>query len=556
MIILNFLSKNVEFSFSCFIRKLNIYNMKIWKNDKESCIELRCSYKLLALSLKNLAKNFNLKPKLIFPYKFSNLKNLFYIGDIPDAEYFNDLDDYAVFRKTIKYSFNFRLYSIKYCKRDCEITKESIKILYNISGKFVRELKISYSTSSFSLNVFIKHFNKNKIKLKISDSLDYLARKSYFGGRCEVFGNPEDGEKILHFDFSGMYSQCMVEKFPLGKMKYIEGGETCKKLNPGLYSIEAYSSSKNHIPVLPSKPFEKKLLFTNGYISTVVTNEELELFLENKSNKLLKINYSLEFDDYGYVFKDFVEYFNKIKERGGAYKTFSKFVINSLYGRLGMKKEEEFSHFCKNNEIRVFFNKYKINSFKTLNDINLLNIGINKKAIEDFSLKNENHISNVIIASFITSKARIKLYRAFRSVEENLGRVLYADTDSIFAAYPYNPINKAHGEVFWDSSKEDTEIKDAVFINPKMYGLVLKNNKEIIKIKGVNNKEYDFNYLKKRFYSDEMSIVLKNNFQIKKSSLILEEDNVLKEACVNNYDKRVFSKNKKYTSAIYNARPS
>lgn len=89
-----------------------------------------------------------------------------------------------------------------------------------------------------------------------------------------------------------------------------------------------------------------------------------------------------------------------------------------------------------------------------------------------------------------------------------------------------------------------------------MYGLVLKNNKEIIKIKGVNNKEYDFNYLKKRFYSDEMSIVLKNNFQIKKSSLILEEDNVLKEACVNNYDKRVFSKNKKYTSAIYNARPS
>jgi len=46
--------------------------------------------------------------------------------------------------------------------------------------------------------------------------------------------------------------------------------------------------------------------------------------------------------------------------------------------------------------------------------------------------------SNVSIAAQITSKARIKLFKAFKEVIKNEGRILYTDTDSIFAAFKKN----------------------------------------------------------------------------------------------------------------------
>jgi hypothetical protein len=55
--------------------------------------------------------------------------------------------------------------------------------------------------------------------------------------------------------------------------------------------------------------------------------------------------------------------------------------------------------------------------------------------------------SNVSIAATITSKARIKLFKAYKSVIKEGGRLLYSDTDSIFAAYERNVIGEKHGEV-------------------------------------------------------------------------------------------------------------
>jgi len=55
--------------------------------------------------------------------------------------------------------------------------------------------------------------------------------------------------------------------------------------------------------------------------------------------------------------------------------------------------------------------------------------------------------SNVIYAAIITSKARIKLYKSFISVQNNGGRLLYCDTDSIFAAYKKDVTGETHGEI-------------------------------------------------------------------------------------------------------------
>jgi chemotaxis methyl-accepting protein methylase len=52
----------------------------------------------------------------------------------------------------------------------------------------------------------------------------------------------------------------------------------------------------------------------------------------------------------------------------------------------------------------------------------------------------------VAYASIISSKARIKLYNSFNDVIKDGGRLLYCDTDSIFAAYKKNKLNKKCGK--------------------------------------------------------------------------------------------------------------
>ena len=103
--------------------------------------------------------------------------------------------------------------------------------------EIIKEFKINikhvYSGPSLALKIFIKNFNKNKISFMESGFYDKLVRKAYYGGRCEVYGNPVSAEYIYHYDFSGMYAQCMQEKFAFGKYIIKTDGFDLEK--PGFY---------------------------------------------------------------------------------------------------------------------------------------------------------------------------------------------------------------------------------------------------------------------------------------------------------------------------------
>ena len=86
-------------------------------------------------------------------------------------------------------------------------------------------------------------------------------RKSYFGGRCEVFGNPFKNEKTHYFDFSGMYEQCMLQKFPIGDGFFKYENLSYKKI--GFHCIKFKSDME--YPVLPHHSENGKLIFSNGY---------------------------------------------------------------------------------------------------------------------------------------------------------------------------------------------------------------------------------------------------------------------------------------------------
>jgi hypothetical protein len=102
-----------------------------------------------------------------------------------------------------------------YCELDVIILKKCMELFkkkFNLLG--INICQKYYSASSISINLYFKKYNL--IEKKLPKILESYIRPAYFGGRCEVFGNPKIDEIILHHDYTGMYSQCMLEKYPHG----------------------------------------------------------------------------------------------------------------------------------------------------------------------------------------------------------------------------------------------------------------------------------------------------------------------------------------------------
>lgn len=168
---------------------------------------------------------------------------------------------------------------IQYCIRDVEIvTKFMTKIDQSLKNYLKHWISLSYSISGISLRLFKERFNNSRVSLELDFRTDEILREAYYGGRCEVFGNPEATEKIYHFDFTGMYTQRLTEEYPLGSGKF---NEKVKNTNEyGFYSVSV--DSNLNLPILPYRCKKSgKLIFPNGYFSGVYWKEELDLFVSN-----------------------------------------------------------------------------------------------------------------------------------------------------------------------------------------------------------------------------------------------------------------------------------
>jgi hypothetical protein len=219
---------------------MNFYSIKI--SLPKIIIEFRCSYKILPLSLKKIANNFNLPQKLPYPYDFIDKDTLDFIGVIPNFS-INPLPNNSSIlssNPSVTNIIDIKSYTIKYCERDVEITKKFITHIYDIMIK-EQNLNIfnSYSIPGFSLKCFSKNFNIKKLDLKLNLNLDQYLRQAYFGGRCEVFGNTNS--TLYHYDFPGMYPLCMKEKFCFGKSKFVDGSSFDSSFDSSLKTIHGSS---------------------------------------------------------------------------------------------------------------------------------------------------------------------------------------------------------------------------------------------------------------------------------------------------------------------------
>lgn len=512
---------NLNIKYKIISSNKSVYSAEIWYKDKK--IVLRCSFKLTMLSLRKLAELSNIEEKGIFPYKILNQDLKEWI--IIKKDMFKNVDDFNKFIE--KYGEFVEIYKIleEYCKNDAKITKKSIINYWKIieEGGLIKNNRILTAAKLSIENYFVKN---NIIKKKIKLKYDRLIREGYFGGRTEVFGNQKKNEILLHYDWSGMYAQCMKEKVLGGEI--IESN-IIKDLNhPGFYWIKF--SQNMDIPILPIK--RDKLLFANGIFEGWYWFEEILLAIEY-GVKILEIKKMISAQYYDTFIKEFVEINDNIRKISPIHKIIGKNNNNTFYGRLGMNPERLEEEIVSN----IDDTKYE-----KIIEINGSFIGYKKK---------EKSISNVLISASITSKARIKLYKGMQEVIKHKGRILYTDTDSIIAAFNKNTyINKMNihiGEVIFRSEDPDTIILEGVFAMPKTYALRY-NNREIVKIKGFNVTP-SFDEFKKKFYRKEE--IITENIEWNKKDLNIEYITKEKKTNLNSLNKRKWKKNLKETLPLY-----
>jgi hypothetical protein len=196
----------------------------------------------------------------------------------------------------------------------------------------------------------------------------------------------------------------------------------------------------------------------------------------------------------------------------------AKLFLNSLYGKFGMRDEfekiklisdTEFSNIDEKNKLRITdiieLGKKFLIKFKESNE-NLL---------DDFTDKDYN--INVAIASAITSYARDYMSQFKNNPKIKL---FYTDTDSIFTNLNPEQMNKLFPGIINDKELGKLKLESistkAIFIAPKCYGLLDKNNNFIFKVKGLSNKvELTINDFEKLLIKD--SKVIKNQIKTYKS---------------------------------------
>lgn len=280
---------------------------------------------------------------------------------------------------------------------------------------------------------------------------DEFVRRGYFGGRTEVFKPFYNGtEKLKCFDVNSLYPFCMREDMP-GDFAFWTNNYYPDK--HGFYEASVYVPRDMKVPPLPTVQqlgSGEKLVFPTGGFSGVWSTVELE-YAKSLGVKVLSTGKGAIFENYGGLFRGYIdtlyEMRMKAKRKGdGVSDLLCKLLMNSCYGRMGLNKEKEellFDDFSTglspHCEIEVDGKIYPImKRTKVL----------------------EKTFTNVAIAAWVTSLARIHMHKLFMECEDEL---YYTDTDSMFTTKEFES-GDGLGEL-----KLEYESTRAVFLLPKTY---------------------------------------------------------------------------------------
>ena len=177
----------------------------------------------------------------------------------------------------------------------------------------------------------------------------------------------------------------------------------------------------------------------------------------------------------------------------------AKLLLNSLYGRFGMNDDftyvdiidkRDYEEFSKNNPENII-------DFTEIGEFLLVQSKNMNKYLDN---ENKTHDVNVSIAASVTAYARIVMSQFKNNPLFNL---YYTDTDSIFIDKELDP--SFISSTILGKMKLERICNNAIFLAPKVYGLLDQNGQEIIKVKGLGKtalKDVNLNTLESLLIND------------------------------------------------------
>ena len=224
---------------------------------------------------------------------------------------------------------------------------------------------------------------------------------------------------------------------------------------------------------------------------------------EGEVNFKLKVKKSLDID---------IEKF----EFNAGLRSISKLCLNSLWSKFGQRSNMSQTKYIM--EVSEFYeilldNKFNNKNFQFIND-DMVQMTYNFK--DQFVDNSKN--TNIYIACFTTSHARLMLYDKFDYLQE---KVLYFNTDSII--YINNGTkNVKTGDMLGEMTDKlsGKGITNFVSMGPKSYSFKYGNNEEKLAIKG-----FTLNYKNSSILNhDSMSKIVKKQIR---ESMIVNENKIM-----------------------------
>jgi len=514
---------------SIFIFKLihNNFNTKFTSKDNKilsltikphSQSKIRLYFKdslnILVNSLDSLGKSFNVPvKKSIFPYKFVNKNNLEYQGGIPDKHFYNPYDDYSSQYELFKEgNWSLRDETIKYLRNDLI---SLYQVLNKMNDWLFQEYKINmtkYSTiSGISLAIYRTKFLKNDFKIpKLRGNINKNIRSAYYGGAVDVY--KPHGYNLYYYDVNSLYPFAMLNDMPVGNPIY----STNSNLKELFGFVKATVTSPDNIkkPILPYKS-SKGLIFPTGTWTGWFFSEELKQ-AQNEFGYQVVVHESYIFQRDNQLFTKFVSEFGGIKEKStGAAKVIAKLILNSLYGRLGMKNELNKTVVIPTEDaIKIHLAYPVIDNFPLSDQLEYIRYNsepdkelCNQSGIDYLKLllKNDNDTPEINsapgVAAAITAYSRMYMNK-LKNIPNN--ECFYSDTDSIVLEKPLEnyEINNKIGNL----KLEYPKINEALFISPKLYLLELDDGKLIAKGRGYSGSLCKWDYM--QLYNEDCITVI------------------------------------------------
>nr|QWO71410.1 DNA polymerase [Termitomyces sp. T123] len=533
-------------------------SIKVWKitknpeNNKNitKYIIFKDSYKIQPLSIRNLIKSYDIKThKLYFPYRFMKTDNINYEGKLPDKSFFDNISDleYKKIEDEFKdKNWNLKVELLKYMRNDIVALYQIIDIFSNEIYELENLNITNISTlSSLALNTFLtNYYDKKKTPIHIPRHANYLEIKNaYFGGRVEVFSSY--AENIYIYDVVSLYPYCMLKELPIGNL--IKSTDTNLDNYFGFCYATVNVPTGIRAPILPFRKEDGGLIYPTGNWTGWFTSEILKKGRESQ-NIQIDVHHGYKMYKSKELFNKFVETYSKIKinaEREGnkGKRTTSKLILNSLYGRFGLKYEPYTIDFVDSSIAdKISINHEVFERLYIDNDIEFIKYTTSPSEFlkeldrnEYNKLKNKTDLDGKHVVRAITISAMISSYASiFMNPFLNLPNnpTYYTDTDSLFTKYPID--NKYIGSELGKFSFKG-KAKRAYFISPKTYCLIMEDDTVIIKSKGLDNKLLNENHFKELLMGNNVTFDTSKIFtNIKRGSGGLKSMNLTIKPEVNN----------------------